>query len=97
MICLLFFIKADVIVNTTSRDLNLSNGKVSETLLKAAGSHIQRECCERYPNGITRLEIAITGGYKLCCEKVFHIALDRYQPQNEMDSIEVCQEQMLDK
>ncbi|XP_060603250.1 uncharacterized protein LOC132756248 isoform X2 [Ruditapes philippinarum] len=82
--------KTDVIVNTTSRDLDLTNGKVSSTLLKAAGQGIQRECWDRYPRGISisKHEVAVTGGHKLHCEKVFHIALDRYIPKQEMNTIE---------
>jgi hypothetical protein len=67
------------VVNTTSKNLDLSNGKVSSTLLKAGGSEIQNECKQSYPSGIMNLLVAVTGGYKIACKKVFHIALDRYE------------------
>ena len=38
------FYQADVIVNLTSDDLNLSNGAVSKLILKKAGQGIQDEC-----------------------------------------------------
>ncbi|CAC5408901.1 unnamed protein product [Mytilus coruscus] len=36
--------KVDVIVNSTSRDLNLENGMLSSSLLKAGGQSLQTEC-----------------------------------------------------
>ncbi|KAL4232423.1 E3 ubiquitin-protein ligase dtx3l [Mactra antiquata] len=70
--------RSDVLVNTTSKDLDLSYGRVSKSLLRAAGPEIQAECDKKYPYGIETNEIAVTGGYKLNCEKVFHVTLDKY-------------------
>ena len=36
--------QVDVIVNTTSKDLNLNAGGVSASILRAAGPTIQQEC-----------------------------------------------------
>ena len=67
--------QADVIVNSSSNTLNLSNGAVSSSLLKAAGAKIQEECTAKYPGGISTGDIAITRGYGLPCKEVFHITL----------------------
>ncbi|CAI9714768.1 protein mono-ADP-ribosyltransferase PARP14-like [Octopus vulgaris] len=65
----------DVIVNSTAGDLQLNNGSISKYILNAAGSQIQVECNQKYPQGISTSEIAITKGYNLKCKKVFHLAL----------------------
>ncbi|XP_052218242.1 protein mono-ADP-ribosyltransferase PARP14-like [Dreissena polymorpha] len=43
-----------VIVNTTSRNLDLNKGAVSKTILKQAGPEIQNELKCNYPNGISK-------------------------------------------
>ncbi|XP_014787692.2 protein mono-ADP-ribosyltransferase PARP14, partial [Octopus bimaculoides] len=65
----------DVIINTTNKNLQLNNGSISKFILKAAGSEMQVECNQKYPQGISTSEIAITEGYKLNCKKVFHLTL----------------------
>ncbi|XP_033757735.1 protein mono-ADP-ribosyltransferase PARP14-like isoform X1 [Pecten maximus] len=69
--------KVDVIVNTCSKDLKLSNGAVSSSLLAAAGPQIQAECDQNY-QGIAFGEIAITAGYNLKCQLVCHGSLPRW-------------------
>ncbi|XP_053295539.1 protein mono-ADP-ribosyltransferase PARP9 [Pleuronectes platessa] len=60
--------EADVIVNTTSSDRNLSYGDVTRALLKKAGAGMQRELRSATPIG----KVLVTKGYSLKCKEVFH-------------------------
>ncbi|KAH3856105.1 hypothetical protein DPMN_098685 [Dreissena polymorpha] len=80
--------EADVIVNSTSRQLDLKKGKVSKALLDAAGPQIQKECRARYPNGLGFDTIAVTKGYELKCQHVLHIALDVFNNETSRDCLE---------
>ena len=71
----MLYIQSDVIVNTTSKDLNLSNGAVSGSILKEAGAQIQTECSNNYPSGVNHGDVAVTQGYNLNCKFVCHGAL----------------------
>nr|KAG5706732.1 hypothetical protein BaRGS_007235 [Batillaria attramentaria] len=71
-------VRADVIVNTTSTDLDLAKGAVSSSILKAGGSSLQEECQHKYPVGIKPGEIAHTKGHGLACKEVYHIALEAW-------------------
>ena len=70
--------QADILVNTTSPDLILTNGTVSKTILERAGSEIQNECATRFPGGIQWGDVAVTQGYNLKCSNVFHGALPEW-------------------
>ena len=61
-----------MIVNSTSRDLNLENGLLSKSILNAGGQTIQTECKQNYPKGIQEGDVAVTSGGKLACRHVFH-------------------------
>ncbi|XP_033756244.1 uncharacterized protein LOC117338989 [Pecten maximus] len=74
---------SEVIVNTTSTQLKLSQGAVSTSILKAAGQEIQREC-NQYHHGVKWGEVAVTHGYKLKCESVFHGALPEYHTDQQL-------------
>ncbi|XP_013388979.2 uncharacterized protein LOC106157780 [Lingula anatina] len=63
---------ADIIVNTTSRDLKLANGAVSKSLLSAGGNVLQVECDQQAPNGLQFGDIVETSGGNLKCKRVFH-------------------------
>ncbi|XP_060557034.1 uncharacterized protein LOC132717560 isoform X1 [Ruditapes philippinarum] len=78
--------KVDVLVNTTSANLDLSKGNVSAALLKTAGRGLQKECHRKYVKGLRHGEIAVTGGYDTGCRKIYHMAL---LPYSTKDSIEV--------
>lgn len=73
-----FFKQVDVIVNTASKDLDLSQGLVSTSISRAGGDSIQQECKTKYPKGINFGEIAVTGGGKLGCKIVCHGALPQW-------------------
>ena len=68
--------QADVYLNTTNKDLNLSNGAVSKALLKEAGERLQLECTQKAPIGYG--EIAVTGPGNLQCQYVLHTVLPNY-------------------
>ena len=69
-------IQADVLVNTTNRDLNLSSGAVSIALLKAGGQQLQAECTEKAP--VNTGDVAVTGPGALPCKYIFHTVIPNY-------------------
>ena len=75
----------DVIVNNAYHKLNLNVGEVSSALLKEAGDDLQVECKEKYPEGIFFPEIAVTKGYNLPCQFVFHGSL----PKNDGNDVSI--------
>ncbi|XP_058644826.1 protein mono-ADP-ribosyltransferase PARP14 isoform X2 [Onychostoma macrolepis] len=65
---------ADVIVNTISEDLDLRKGAISKALLQTAGHQLQSEITRAArSNNVNYGEMLITDGYKLKCQKVFHV------------------------
>lgn len=66
-------------MNTTSRDLTLAAGMVSNSLLKEGGQMLQNECNQNYPNGIKEGEVAKTSGGNLACKAVFHGCLPNWE------------------
>ncbi|XP_045188998.2 protein mono-ADP-ribosyltransferase PARP14-like isoform X2 [Mercenaria mercenaria] len=79
--------KVDVIVNTTSKKLDLRNGAVSQTLLKTAGKELQDEVYAKYPKGLEGIDVAVTTGHKLNCEFVIHTALSNFNDKKPKESI----------
>ncbi|KAL3886858.1 hypothetical protein ACJMK2_026820 [Sinanodonta woodiana] len=67
--------KVDVIVNTTSNNLDLRNGLVSNSLLAAGGEELQLQCYLEYPQGVEPGQVAVTRGGNLMCKIVCHGAL----------------------
>lgn len=71
----------NVIVNTTSQDLQLDrSGAVSASLLKHGGNSILQECQGQY--GGTNLafgDIAVTSGGSLNCQYIYHGALPQWK------------------
>lgn len=72
------FWQTDVVVNSTSQKLNLTDGLGSKALFKAAGDQIQSEISAKYPDGVVCGELAISGGHNLYCALVFHCFLKRW-------------------
>ncbi|XP_056232020.1 protein mono-ADP-ribosyltransferase PARP14-like [Seriola aureovittata] len=63
----------NVIVNTISENMNLTQGAVSNAILGAAGSSLQ--LAVRSEAGAATLQqgnVVITDGFKLTCQKIFH-------------------------
>ena len=61
---------------------------VSRSLKKAAGQAIQAELSSKYSGGLGSDEIAVTSGYQLNCQYVFHGILTEYNSKTD-DSAEV--------
>ncbi|WAR21293.1 PAR14-like protein, partial [Mya arenaria] len=57
--------KRDVIVNTVNIKLDFAKGQVSKKILEKAGPEMQRECNQKYPNGISYDQIAYTCSYNI--------------------------------
>ncbi|CAC5400968.1 PARP10_14_15 [Mytilus coruscus] len=66
--------KTDIIVNSTDKELQLTKGAVSSSILKKVGNSLAEKCHEKYPNGIDYGSLAITSGEK-CCKYIYHFAL----------------------
>ena len=89
-------IQVDVIVNTTGKNLDLRNGAVSASLLRAGGDALQQDLTQNYPKGLGDGEIAISVGGKLHCFNIFHGSLmnwdggDKAIPVNEPHHEKAC-------
>ncbi|XP_021378675.1 poly [ADP-ribose] polymerase 14-like isoform X2 [Mizuhopecten yessoensis] len=70
--------KADVLVNSTGKDLMLNVGMLSKTLLQYGGQSLQTECTSSYPRGIQPGDVAITKGGNLQCQQVYHGTFDSW-------------------
>ncbi|XP_052772179.1 uncharacterized protein LOC128211431 isoform X2 [Mya arenaria] len=74
--------KRDVIVNTVNIKLDFAKGQVSKKILEKAGPEMQRECNQKYPNGISYDQIAYTCSYNISytgnVKYLFHGALPEY-------------------
>ena len=68
----------DALVNTTGKDLVLSNGQVSKSLLSAAGPQIQEECKKNTPQNFSYGDIVETKGYQLPVKCVYHGACSNW-------------------
>ncbi|KAJ8313880.1 hypothetical protein KUTeg_008441 [Tegillarca granosa] len=82
--------KVDVIVNITSKDLDLEFDPAKLGLLDKGGKDLQRQCQAQYPDGIE--EIAITRGGNLLCKNIFHcfIHQDKSPTVAINDFVETC-------
>ena len=80
----------DVIVNTTSEDLNLKNGAVSKLILAQAGDKIQQELNKSYKNGLknhsSRVAISSGGNIKNF-KKIFHVSLKSFEAKPEIEKL----------
>ncbi|KAJ8297708.1 hypothetical protein KUTeg_024239 [Tegillarca granosa] len=72
------YLQADVIVICVSPDLDLTKGHTTSAVSRAAGSSLQKECNDKYANGIEEGEVAITRGGKLKCNRVYIITLSQW-------------------
>ncbi|XP_041947801.1 protein mono-ADP-ribosyltransferase PARP14-like isoform X3 [Alosa sapidissima] len=63
----------EVVVNTVAENLNLTQGAVSNALLRAAGPQLQSAASDEARGGrMSYGEMVITDGFNLRCRKVFH-------------------------
>ncbi|XP_052712258.1 uncharacterized protein LOC128186509 [Crassostrea angulata] len=70
--------EVDVIVNSTSDKLKLRHGRGARALLKTAGAGLQTECNQKFPTGIQKGDVAVTGPGNLRCKTVCHGCLKKY-------------------
>ncbi|XP_062603401.1 uncharacterized protein LOC134265165 isoform X2 [Saccostrea cucullata] len=90
--------KVDVIVNTTSLNLDLTSGPVSISILEAAGDELKKEMDEipaidksgQRVNKIEYGEVLVTSAYGMNCERLFHGALFPWNDGKDT-SLEVLQ------
>ncbi|XP_045202847.2 uncharacterized protein LOC123556308 [Mercenaria mercenaria] len=80
--------KADVIVNSCNQALMLTHGGLTKSFARAAGPGLQTECSKTYPNGICFGDIAVTGGHRLNCKAVYHVALPPWDSEF-VDAMEI--------
>jgi len=65
-------LQVDVIVNSVSRQLQLANGAVSQSLLQNGGNIIQTECQQNAPDGLQFGDVVMTSGGSLNCRYIVH-------------------------
>ncbi|XP_046554250.1 protein mono-ADP-ribosyltransferase PARP15-like [Haliotis rubra] len=85
--------QVDVLVNTTTKDLNLSSGPVSKAILSRAGQDIQQQCQHNCPQGIGFGELCETDGGSLTCKQIYHTCLPNWGADAEQvlrNLIEMC-------
>lgn len=79
------FQQVGAIVNSANEDLTLTSGAVSQSILKAAGDDIRKECerimRKRNYAKLSSTDVVVTKGYKLPCELVLHGALASWYKQ----------------
>ena len=65
--------QADVIVNSCPSDMKLDARPGSaKVMYKGAGSGLQAEIDQNYPNGLKIGDLAVTDGHSLHCKKLYH-------------------------
>lgn len=85
----------DVIMVTTSPNLNLSSGAACKSVLREGGQELQNECKELYQNDIKMGEIAVLHGHgTLECNRVYLTALPGMS--SEIDPKQVVHKVMTD-
>jgi O-acetyl-ADP-ribose deacetylase (regulator of RNase III) len=67
-----------VLVCSGPKDLQLSNGGLSQALLEVAGDEMQEELDNNYADGIDFGEHAISKGFNLNCKYVYHVAVPKW-------------------
>ncbi len=80
--------KADIYVNSTNTDMDLSNGKLGSVLLKACGKELQDECKQYAP--LQPGSVAVTGAKNVKCKKIFHVALPDYRRSANPERVRMC-------
>ena len=76
-------------MNNTIKDLILNTGSISKAILHAAGQSLKHECESKYPTGIKYGQVAVTGGHRLNCKKIYHGTLPFVQSSEYDDALQV--------
>ncbi|CAC5363949.1 unnamed protein product [Mytilus coruscus] len=80
--------EADIIMNSVAPDLDLTKGAGSNAISEFGAPEIQKECDDRYSDGISFGDAAITSGGQLKCCKVYHVALPKWnESEQELQKI----------
>ncbi|XP_060607707.1 protein mono-ADP-ribosyltransferase PARP14-like [Ruditapes philippinarum] len=87
--------KSDIIVCAASPDLNLSKGRVARDLMRAAGSQVQQDCNDDYPDGIQHNDIAVVNAGQLPCQQLVFVALQPWGKGNPLQDLETIIEKCL--
>lgn len=70
------YIQADVYVNSTNPNLDLSQGAVANTLLAAGGQQLQTECTTKAP--LHKGEVAVTGFGRIQSKRIVHTVVPNF-------------------
>ena len=70
--------QADMLFNSTARDLDLDTGAVSCAILNASGPGIQTEVNQKCPDGLQEGEYVTSTGGNLNVKMIFHAFLSRW-------------------
>ena len=62
---------------------------MAKALLEVGGAEIQQELKETYPNGIKMGDIAVSGGGKLICKKLFHCCLPEEKDEEKIQAVSI--------
>jgi hypothetical protein len=81
--------QVDVIVNSTSPDLQLQRGLLSKAILKAGGKRIQDECDRNYPDGIKVGDVAVTTAGHMQCSNIYHISIKHFDSKSPRFCLQV--------
>lgn len=52
---------------------------MSQSLLCVGGPQLQKECNQKYPDGVNIGDVAVTSGGSLKCDVIFHGALPQWK------------------
>ena len=78
-----------VLISSIDTTLDMSQRQVATALLKVGGAEIQQELKETYPNGIKMGDIAVSGGGKLMCKKLFHCCMPEEKDEEKIQTVSV--------
>ena len=70
--------QVDVIVNSIDQNMDLNHGRLSKSILQAAGDIIQTELYQHIDTFKPCQTVAVTSGGKLPCSKIFHGVLMQF-------------------
>ena len=78
-------IQADAYVNSTNPNLDLSQGAVSQALLRAGGRSLQNECTQKAP--VHTGCVVVTGPGNLPCRHVLHTVIPGFKPGGQAEKV----------
>ncbi|XP_046558411.1 protein mono-ADP-ribosyltransferase PARP14-like isoform X2 [Haliotis rubra] len=85
----LAIVKADVIVNSTNTELDLSTSAMSRAIVSVGGAIVQMQCKELFPRGMKNGDVVQIRTYvgKLRCKELHHCCLPIYKPQQRHEEV----------